>query len=513
MKQAQLVPQGTLNRLMQSATEAWNNNDFQQTIDLLERASRLAPANWEIQLQLGSVYGLRFNYASAERCFEKAIRLAPNKVEVLTRAGQRAVDFSAPELGERYFQRATEEKVFSGAAFAGLAEHYEHQHRDAEALKVIERALQIEPNCLRVLVVGARLNRQAGRQEDAERIIRPALAAEDKDTRVRAFYEMGMILDRQGRYDEAMTAFLNAKSLLHQEAKPLLMQLQELRTWWGKWQNELSAEIFQRWFDCATQLVPQRSIAFLGGFARSGTTLLEQVLDSHPNLVSIEETQLFNNEVFVPLRNRCPAGTPMPTLLESAQPALLTQLRANYFNEAEKHIGNPIGTRLLIDKNPSVNIFIPAFVRVFPEIKLLIALRDPRDVCMSCFMQAHLPLGRGNVSFLSIEGSVEAYTRVMGLWRTLAPMLQGHYLEVRYEDVVENLEAVSRRTLDFLGVPWDARVLQFDEHARNKRVRSPTYADAAKPIYKRAKGRWQNYQKYFEPYLEKLEPFVKAFGY
>ena len=87
------------------------------------------------------------------------------------------------------------------------------------------------------------------------------------------------------------------------------------------------------------------------------------------------------------------------------------------------------------------------------------------------------------------------------------------WLEVRYEDMVDDLESVARRTLGFLGVPWDARVLGFDEHARQKAVRSPTYADVTQPVYKRARGRWRNYQKYLEPHLPKLEPFVKAFGY
>jgi hypothetical protein len=101
----------------------------------------------------------------------------------------------------------------------------------------------------------------------------------------------------------------------------------------------------------------------------------------------------------------------------------------------------------------------------------------------------------------------------MGIWRTLAPLIKNPCLEVRYEDMVDDLESVAHKTLDFLGVPWDARVLGFDEHARQKVVRSPTYADVTKPIYKGAVGRWRNYQKYLEPHLEKLEPYVKAFGY
>jgi hypothetical protein len=175
-------------------------------------------------------------------------------------------------------------------------------------------------------------------------------------------------------------------------------------------------------------------------------------------------------------------------------------------------LGQPIGDRLLIDKNPSLTFLIPPFIRIFPETKLLIALRDPRDVVLSCFMQP-IRTGQGSAAYLRIQSTVEEYAAMMSLWQTLRPMLEGRYLEVRYEDMVEDLESVARRTLEFLGVPWDARVLGFDEHARQKVVRSPTYADVTQPVYKRAVGRWRNYQKYLEPQLAKLEPFVKAFGY
>jgi hypothetical protein len=112
-----------------------------------------------------------------------------------------------------------------------------------------------------------------------------------------------------------------------------------------------------------------------------------------------------------------------------------------------------------------------------------------------------------------LERTVDDYTMLIGLWQTLKPMLAGRCLEIRYEDMVESLESVAHKALDFLGVPWNAGVLQFDEHARKKVVRSPTYADVTQPVYKRAVGRWQHYRKYLEPHLPKLEPFVKAFGY
>jgi hypothetical protein len=191
---------------------------------------------------------------------------------------------------------------------------------------------------------------------------------------------------------------------------------------------------------------------------------------------------------------------------------VIRRARANYFHSAGLFLGRPVGDRLLMDKNPSLTFLIPALIRIFPEIKLIIALRDPRDVVLSCFMQT-IPPGQVSSAYLTLENTVEEYSTMMSLWQLLMPLLNGRFLQVRYEDMVEDLESVARKTLDFLGIPWDARVLGFDEHARRKVVRSPTYADVTKPVYKSAVGRWRNYQKYLEPHLEKLEPFVKAFGY
>ena len=167
-----------------------------------------------------------------------------------------------------------------------------------------------------------------------------------------------------------------------------------------------------------------------------------------------------------------------------------------------------------------MTLLIPAFIRVFPEIKLLVALRDPRDACLSCFMQPFWTLNQTTSdysmdisAYVTIQGTIEEYASLMDVWRTIAPLIKNPCLEVRYEDMVNDLESVARRTLDFLEVPWNASVLEFDEHARQKVVRSPTYADVTKPVFKTAVGRWRNYQKYLEPHLARLEPFVKAFGY
>ncbi len=513
MKRAQLIPQGSLNRILQEAEASWQTGNPQQAVEQFERASRLVPANCQILLRLGQIHGLSYNYPAAEQMFEKAIRLAPKKSEMLALAARHAVDFADHSIANLYYQKAIECPDAAPETFVRLAEHYEHLHRNEDAMRLVDRALDLNPAFPIAILARARLDRQARRWEDAERRVRSVPSTADHETRVRARYELGMILDGQKRYDEAMAAFLEGKAMQQAEAAPLFASFKEFRARLIQMQERVSPEMFQRWRDSLPSLQPSRSLALLCGHPRSGTTLLEQVLDSHPEIASIEETQIFTTYAYNPLLRRLPGRPLMLDVLESAPTDALRQSRESYFATAGLHLGPPVGNRLLIDKNPSLNFFIPAFVRIFPETKFLVALRDPRDVCLSCFMQPIIPLSPRSTSYLSLQGAVEEYAATMGIWRTLKPLVQSQGLEVRYEELVDNLEAASRRTLEFLGVAWDERVLQFDQHARGKRVRSPTYADVAKPVSKGAVGRWRNYEKYLQPHLKVLEPFLATFGY
>jgi tetratricopeptide (TPR) repeat protein len=512
LKRQSLVSQGSLSRMLQAAEQAWQLKDFQQNIEILERASRLDPANSGILMQLGRVYGLRYNYAAAERCFEKAIRFAPRKTEALATAGRLSLDFASHQLAEHYFQLALKQTDALPETFVKLAELYERLRRVDDAAALIDRALQANSAYAPALLARARLNRQAGRLEEAERLLRSFPTTAEREIRIRCCYELGAVLDRQGRYDEAMTAFLEAKALLCADTQLFSGHLQAVRARRKEIEANCSREIFQGWLEAGQMLQPHRKLALLCGHPRSGTTLLEQVLDSHPDIISVDEREVFRDDAYAPLTRALPEATMLP-VLKAAQSDALLQSRENYFHHMELCVGTPIGNRLLIDKNPSYIFFIPAFIRVFPEAKFLAALRDPRDVCLSCFMLPHYTISQGTAEYASLHSVAENYVSLMSLWVTLAPLIEGRYLEVRYENMVDDLESVSRRVLDFLGAPWDARVLRFDKHAHNKAMRAPTYVEVSKPIFKTAVGRWRNYQKYLEPHLDKLEPFVKAFGY
>ncbi|MDD5141221.1 MAG: sulfotransferase [Verrucomicrobiales bacterium] len=512
MKRPSLVSQGSLNRIFESVNEAWKRCDFQAAIEMMERASRLNPSNFGILLNLGRLHGLRYDYAAAERCFEQALRVAPKKSEVLVAAGQQSRDFNNLTMSERYLKRALEQKDVSPATLVKLAEVYERQRRTEEAASLADRALQSDAGCGPALLLRARLDRQAGRLDAAEKLLRAFPSSIEPTLRASAAYELGGILDRQGRYDEAMAAFLEAKARLNLLATPHAAELKIIRTRIQHLTANASAAVLQQWFTASDQLQPAHRMALLGGHPRSGTTLLEQVLDAHPDMVSAEETEIFYNDAYGPLMRGQPDDTAMYAALAAATPGALQQARQNYFRSMESSLGQPIAGRLLIDKNPSYTFLIPTLIRIFPEMKFLIALRDPRDVVLSCFMQ-NLPLNQVGAACISLASTTEEYTALMNVWQAIKARMPNLYLEVRYEDMVEDLESVARRTLGFLEVPWDACVLGFDQHAREKVVRSPTYADVTQPVYKRAVGRWHHYQKYLEPHLEKLEPFVKAFGY
>jgi tetratricopeptide (TPR) repeat protein len=514
MKRQRLVPKGTLSRLFEQAAEAWRHQAYDKTIELLERASRLDPANASVLIDLGRAYGLRYQYEAAERCLEKGIRVAPQKAEALAEAGRRAQEFGHYDLAKAYFERAAKEKSASADVLVTLAELYERAHELDASTAMIAQALARQADHPSALLAQARLQRLAGELEVAERLTRVLLEkpACDPQTRIRAWYELGLILDRQGRFDEAMAAFLEAKALQRPAATQPATILQGVQARVTELRETISSSVLERWQESTASLGPPRRLAVLCGHPRSGTTLLEQVLDAHPDIVSAEETHILHDEAYLPLSRGFPETASVLQVLDAAAPSQLQRAREDYFRFNERFLRRPIEGRWLIDKNPALTVLIPAVIRIFPEAKFLFALRDPRDVCLSCFMQ-YLRLNPVASAYLTLEGTVQQYASVMGLWLALLPRMKNQSLEVRYEDVVTDLEAVARSTLEFLGEAWDARVLRFYEHARSKPVRSPTYADVTRPVYGSAVGRWRNYRKHLGPYLEGLDTFVQKFGY
>ena len=507
-------PNPAIQRLYRDADEAWGQQDYQKSISLIEQATRKEPYNPSLLLDLARAYGRRYDFPAAERCIERAVQISKDRAHTLGEAGQICLQFDNIDMGVSYLQRANRKKGVSIPALMTLADIYIRDQRLDEAAELVTRAAQLDRKDPLVLLEKAVVGRLRGNISQAESLIRELLSnrAAATTVRVRALYELAGILDNEGRYDEAMAVLLEAKAILRPQAGPYVATLQHMQNRAKEMEQSITTAVLDRWRAEATRLQPARRIALLCGHPRSGTTLLEQVLDAHGDVTSAEETKMMHDDAYLPLIRDFPEGTSVLQALDSVPPSLICHARENYFHCMELFLGRKIGGRLLVDKNPALNLMIPMVVRVFPEAKLLVALRDPRDLVVSCFLQA-LPLMPISSAYLTLEGTVNQYANVMGFWLEMLPRMGDQWMYVRYEELIEDLPAVARSVLEFLGLGFEDSVLKFYEHARAKRVTSPSHADVRKPLYRTAVGRWRNYQKYLEPYLPGLERFLKAFSY
>jgi hypothetical protein len=236
------------------------------------------------------------------------------------------------------------------------------------------------------------------------------------------------------------------------------------------------------------------------------------VLGAHPGLADSPERPVFSRDIFRAMY--APAGSgrlDLATLSAIPREHLVLQ-RTRYVNYMEAALGEPIARRVHLDKNPNHTSLIAGLFRLFPESRFVVALRDPRDVLVSVYLR-NFNLTEFSACFLTWGSSCLIYGFEMTVWLTMREMLRGNWLEVRYEDVVEDLEGQARRTLSFLGLEWEDRVLRYREVSAQKVVNSPSHDTVRQPVHRQAVGRWRHYARHIEPYLDRLQPFVEAFGY
>lgn len=504
---------GRSSGIVKRAAMAWQEHRYDDAITLFKRALEQNPNSVPILLDLGRAYGLRYDFEKADECIKRALKLSPQSPRALSAVADTYRKIAQFDRAAESFQRATELASGQIDEFIQLAEIHERLHALDSAEQAVWHALKIDPSHPAALYLEAKLVRRRGDSVRAAELLRNFLAMPPMrllEPRWRAWYELGTIHDSDGDYDAAMECFLKAKQLLRKQGKAVLEGTNFTLRKNEELVSTITEEHFKRW--CEDRFLPEQNLALLCGHPRSGTTLIEQVLDAHPGLISADETSIMSDEAYIPLGNHFPVTVTPTDMLDQSDSEHIQQARSTYLRMTEAFLREPAGERVLLDKNPELTMILPAIVRMFPEVKVIFALRDPRDVCLSCFMQP-LPMNSVSASYLSIESTFKKYAVVMDTWQHIRPMLRNPWVETRYEDNIANLEKEAAEVLKFLGLPWDARVLKFYEWARQKHVRSPTYEAVTQPVHSRAIGRWRNYQKFIEPHLDILSPYVSAFGY
>src|SRR5581483_11125551 len=440
LRRATAAPLGVDVPELQRARSLWRLNRLDEALKLFDEAVRKYPQNLLALVDASRALGARFEISRAEVMLDRMVKLGQHQPDILHLAGQSYRMIFRPARAIECFERVIRLTHEIPDAYLELAVLYERRHRLDEAFALIEQCLRGAPDYLEAELFKARLLRRLKDPASAEAIFR-RLAASDQahpEVRAQAWAEIAQLHDRQEEYEDAFRAMSKSKEFLLAREGAMLQHADTIMGHLRTLANSLTPEHFRHWQNQA-EAMPAAKVAVLAGFPRSGTTLLEQVLDSHSGVVSSDEREAFARDIFPALWLGPGTPTPTPEALEAAAVDRLQLLRSRYLAYMESALNEPIGSRIHLDKNPTLTVVLPGLLRLFPEARCLISLRDPRDVVVSCFMQ-YLPLNHNSVYFLTLERAAARYANDLTLWRQLRDKIASPWLEVRYEDTVHNLE-------------------------------------------------------------------------
>ena len=522
--------------------EAWNNlgnarhseGDLENALIALQQARALRPQSALVHINMARVLLALDRHQDACLVFEEAHKLDPKDPLPLLELGRALISLghaeaALPALGSAARLNPQDPAIFLeiGTAFSDVANL-------SQAEKAYRFAIQAQPSFAAAwLNLGILLERD-NRLDELERLIADAATAGatgggidylralllrrqarldealalartiDADAIDRSMVEqlIGEIADRLGRANEAAAAYaeMNRAAAL----SPLGQSVDR-----GAYQRDIErieAATTPEWFASWTAAPPiaqPPAPAFIVGFPRSGTTLLDTVLMGHSRAHVLEE---------LPIIERLGQSLGDFTRIAALGPQEIADLRTRYFSELDKLSPPPAGA-LVIDKNPLSMLRIPLIHRLFPDARIILAMRHPADVVLSCYMQNFKPT-EAMSSFLDLTNAARTYDRVFRYWETCRAILPLDVTMLRYEAMVIDMEASMRPLFDFLGLDWEDAALDHQRTAVDRgHIRTPSYAQITEPVYDRASGRWTRYRETMKYALPVLAPWAARYGY
>ena len=396
---------------------------------------------------------------------------------------------------------------------AALASLFERAHRLDEAVGAAERTLKSAPFNGEALLVLAKIEKRRGNFEEAKSRYKKldadleagvAIAAPAVHARCKA--DLATIYESQDNFKKALSLFAQANSIncstypdWKKEADRYLERVRSLR--------HAVCNLPRANAERASVNGKDAPI-FIVGFPRSGTTLLDQLLNAHSKLWVMEEKTILDrvSEEMGGTESDRPARAHRLPEEEKAR------LRKVYSDECSKHLPQGASKLRLVDKLPLNILNLWLIGALYPGSKVVLALRDPRDVCWSCYSNL-FRLGPGIAGFADLPSTAALYAEVMELWRASCDRLPVCQIVVRYEDLVNDIEETSRRLLQQLDLPWENQVLRYRESVQKRFIATPSYHQVALPLYQSSIGRWCHYEEALRPVMGTLAPYLEEFGY
>ena len=462
-------------------------------------AVRLAPGHAPFRIEAARLLARQDRNGAAIAHYEAAIRAMPSDPQLRLEAGQARFGAGDVPGAEADYRAATALAPRLAAAWLALGSLLESSNRPAElpALIAEAEAAGVAPRELGWLRVQAL--RRAGRFEEALAEARDAPASTDAAERAQA---IGELCDRLGDTEAAFAAFEEMNRLAADHPSNPRAGAAEYR----RRLERVAALTTQAWYDswpAAPAPEGRPAPVFLLGFPRSGTTLLDTVLMGHPGLHVLEE---------LPVLQRVNAELGDLERLPALGADEVARLRALYFEEMDRIAPGGEG-KLVVDKFPLAVGLTALIHRIFPDARFIFARRHPCDVVLSCFM-TNFRLNPGVANFLDLGDAAALYDAMMSYWQKCRSIFPLQVHDFRYEAMVADMEGELRPLVDFLGLPWDERLLDHRASAEKRGfISSPSYAQVSEKIYSRAAGRWERYRDQMAPVLPTLAPWAARMGY
>ena len=478
-------------------------------VDLIRRSLEIEPGNARALDDLGQIHASRKQLREATACFRQALAIDPNAARTLNNLAnvlrlsdpQEALDLyrralaSDPALNEAHYNlgkllrdlrmfdeavQAFEQSIRTGPgnyrAHYELALCCEELGRFAAAHDHYVSALRVEPQHARSL---ANLLGLPSFEPDAELLQRALVLASSSqvnpEARAKLHQGLGKHYDRCGHFRAAFGHFAQSNAIQKQWLAAKVLAPEDF--------TAAAARFDAEHFAAVRGLGnPSRRPVFIVGMPRSGTTLVEQILASHP---------------LVHGGGELPDMSVMAGAAHVADAGSIATAAQRYLQQLEQI--SPAQAERVTNKLPTNYRHLGLIATLFPGAHIIHCRRDPRDVALSCFIEMFAIRDQDFTDLAGIARAIALESRWMRHWRAALPLA---IHEVDYQALVQNLESEGRRLIEHCGLPWSDRCLQF--FATQRHVDTPSRWQVRQPIYASSVGRWRNYAEQLQPAIALL---------
>jgi len=488
------------------ATTLEQEGRFGEAAQLLERAVALAPQDIGARNALGMCLQRLDRPAESLLHLDALLAQHPELGFAHANKGNALIALGFLGRARASHLRALELDPANFSAMASLASIASHRGNHDEARSWAQRVLQIVPNFPDAMVALAAAELADGELARAETLIRQLLADERvaEIDRARVNGLLGDVFDAGGRYSEALAAYSTCNESLRQihfgftGGTRLITYAEQL--------TATVASNIEQFHAAPSSGASVSEHVFLIGFPRSGTTLLEVVLDGHPRVASLDEHELLTESVRQLMGNPLDLGR-----LMEADEATLQRLRQAYWDRVREGEVDVSG-KVFVDKYPMNTLKLPLIARLFPNAKILFAYRDPREVVLACFRR-RFKMNPATYEFLTLPGAAALYDTTMKLGELMRPVFGANWRELRYESLVADFAGQTRAITEFLGLEWIDGMDDFALRARERERSTPSTAQLARGLDRSRPVHWTHYRTALEPVLPTLAKWVERFGY